>query len=175
MSKSRKTKRNANSPPAPAGGRRFPRAAVVVITVAVVAAGGYWWFQGRPAAPQPAAVPVAVGTTNPIPSGTTPNPAFEKLKGRWQRPDGGYVVDIRGVEPGGKMDAAYFNPGPIHVAKAEASQAGAVTKLFIELRDVNYPGSTYTLAYDAASDRLTGIYYQAALQQQFEVFFVRMK
>ena len=71
------------------------------------------------------------------------------------------------------MDAAYFNPGPIHVAKAEASQEGAVTKLFIELRDVNYPGSTYTLVYDAASDRLTGIYFQAVLQQRYEVFFVR--
>jgi hypothetical protein len=73
------------------------------------------------------------------------------------------------------MDAAYFNPNTIHVAKAEAAQEGAVTKVSIELRDVNYPGSTYVLTYEAATDQLTGIYYQAALQQRFEVVFVRAK
>jgi hypothetical protein len=175
MSKSGKTKRSTNLPAAPSTGRRFSRTAVVVIAVAVVVAGSYWWFLGWPAAPQPAVVPLIVNSTNLTAASATVSLAFEKLKGRWQRPDGGYVVDIRGVDPSGKMDAAYFNPGPIHVAKAEASQEGAVTKLFIQLRDVNYPGSTYTLAYEAASDRLTGIYYQAALQQQFEVYFVRMK
>jgi hypothetical protein len=45
--------------------------------------------------------------------------------------------------------------------------------VFVELRDVNYPGSTYALTYDAERDQLKGIYYQAAMQQQFEVFFVR--
>ena len=50
---------------------------------------------------------------------------------------------------------------------------GAATKVFIELRDVNYPGSTYDLTYEPKNDRLHGIYYQAALQQQFEVVFVR--
>ena len=40
---------------------------------------------------------------------------------------------------------------------------------------MNYPGSTYTLTYDPASDQLKGVYYQAALQQRFEVVFVRMK
>ena len=48
-------------------------------------------------------------------------------------------------------------------------------KFFIELRDVNYPGSTYTLTYDLASDQLKGIYFQAAEQQRFEVAFVRVK
>jgi len=33
--------------------------------------------------------------------------------------------------------------------------------VFIELRDVNYPGSTYSLTYEPASDQLKGIYYQA--------------
>jgi len=46
---------------------------------------------------------------------------------------------------------------------------------FVELRDVNYPGSTYTLVYQAENDRLYGIYYQAALGQMFEVEFVRAK
>jgi hypothetical protein len=175
MSKSRKTKRHINPPASLAPRRRLPLTAIAALAVAVAAVGGYWWFKGRQSDAQPATAPVTVDTTNPTASSATLNPAFEKLKGRWLRPDGGYVVDIRGVEPSGKMDAAYFNPGPIHVAKAEASQEGGVTKLFVELRDVNYPGSTYTLAYEAASDRLTGIYYQAALQQRFEVVFVRMK
>ena len=123
----------------------------------------------------PTPPPAASGASNPPAIATTPNAAFDKLKGQWQRPDGGYVLEIRSVEPGGKMDASYLNPRPIHVAKAEASQDGAVTKLFVELQDVNYPGSTYTLSYDAPSDRLKGVYFQAALQQRFEVDFVRIK
>ena len=100
---------------------------------------------------------------------------FDVLKGKWVRPDGGYVVEVKSVDDRGKMEASYSNPRPIHVAKAEASQDGPATKVFIELRDVNYPGSTYNLTYDPQSDQLKGIYYQAALQQQFEVFFVRMQ
>jgi hypothetical protein len=71
------------------------------------------------------------------------------------------------------VDAAYFNPRPIHVGKAEATQEGAVTKLVVELSDANYPGSTYTLAYDAVTDRLVGNYFQAALGQNFDVEFGR--
>ena len=97
------------------------------------------------------------------------------MKGQWLRPDGGYIIEIRSVEPSGKMDAAYSNPNPLHVEKAEASRDGGAVKVVIELRDVNYPGSTYNLAYDAQSDQLVGIYYQAVFRQQFEVVFVRMK
>ena len=71
------------------------------------------------------------------------------------------------------MEAAYFNPRPIHVAKAQASRDGGKLKVFVELRDVNYPGSTYTLAYNATADRLDGIYYQAVEKQNFEVYFIR--
>jgi hypothetical protein len=46
-------------------------------------------------------------------------------------------------------------------------------KLFFELRAGGYNGSTYTLNYDAAGDRLKGTYYQAVAKQTFEVFFVR--
>ena len=119
--------------------------------------------------------PPTVTATNQTAPAPTPNPVFDKLKGKWLRPDGGYILEIRSVEPDGKMDAGYFNPQSIHVAKAEAAQEGAVTKVSIELRDVNYPGSTYVLTYEAATDQLTGIYYQAALQQRFEVVFVRAK
>ena len=43
----------------------------------------------------------------------------------------------------------------------------------IELRDLNYPGSTYPLAYDPTNDLLQGDYFQAALKQTFDVFFTR--
>jgi uncharacterized protein (DUF2147 family) len=108
-------------------------------------------------------------------SKATATPAFEKLKGRWLRDSGGYIIEIRKFGPDGKLEAAYFNPKSIHVGKAQASQQGGVLKVFIELRDVNYPGSTYTLAYDAKSDRLVGRYYQAVARETFDVYFVRLK
>jgi uncharacterized protein (DUF2147 family) len=102
-------------------------------------------------------------------------PDFDKLKGRWLRPDGGYILSVKDVDPGGKMDAAYYNPRPINVSKAQAAREGATLKVFIELRDAGYPGSTYTLIYDPKTDRLGGVYYQAAVGQRFDVMFVRSK
>ena len=100
---------------------------------------------------------------------------FGPLAGRWVRLDGGYVLDIRGVGADGRIDAVYLNPRPITVAKAEATRDGSSLKVFIELRAPGYPGSTYTLAYDPGTDQLEGVYYQAALQQRFDVQFVRTK
>ena len=103
------------------------------------------------------------------------DPGFAALKGRWLRPDGGYVLEIRDVDAKGKMDAVYLNPRPIDVAKAEATRQGTTLKVFVELRAPGYPGSTYTLTYDRKSDQLTGVYFQAVMGQRFEVVFVRMK
>ena len=64
---------------------------------------------------------------------------------------------------------------PITVARAEATRDGSTLQLFVELRGPGYPGSTYTLTYDQQRDQLVGTYFQAALQQRFEVLFVRMK
>ena len=124
-------------------------------------------------APVPA--PVAVSATNQPAPATTTNPASGKLKGKWLRPDGGYILEIRGVDADGKMDAGYFNPRPINVAKAKALQDGETVKVFIELRDVNYPGSTYTLTYDPKNDGLKGDYFQAVNKEHFDVVFVRVK
>jgi len=99
---------------------------------------------------------------------------FEKLKGRWVRPDGGYVLDIRAVDSRGAIDAAYLNPRPINVGRAEATTNGSTLKVVVELRAPNYPGSTYTLTYDPKGDQLKGIYFQAVRQQRFDVVFVRM-
>ena len=48
------------------------------------------------------------------------------------------------------MDAAYFNPKSIHIAKAEASRETDATKVFIELRDMNYPAPTIVPAQGRA-------------------------
>ena len=100
---------------------------------------------------------------------------FEALNGRWLRPDGGYVFEILAVDPSGKIDARYFNPRPINIAKAEATRDGSKLNVFFELRAPNYPGSTYTLIYDPKQDQLRGTYFQAALGQTFDVYFVRVK
>lgn len=115
-----------------------------------------------------------MNNTNP-PTATASVEAFDQLKGRWQRADGDYVIEIRGIAPDGKLNAGYFNPQPINVAKATASPEGANVKVFIELRDVNYPGSTYTLLYAPGKDRLVGTYFQAVAGETYDVFFERMK
>ena len=153
MSKSRKSRTHAK--PAPARRRSvLPIVAVIALVIGLVAVGGWWWTHARQA---------------------DPLAMYQKLQGRWQRGDGGYIIDIRGVDAAGKLTAAYLNPRPINVAKAEASIVGDTLRVFIELRDVNYPGSTYQLTYDPAADRLTGTYYQAALRESYEVVFARLK
>jgi uncharacterized protein (DUF2147 family) len=153
MSKSRKPRRQAA--PAPRRTRRpLPILAGIAVVVGLAVVGGWWWNQSQ-----------AGGTLA----------AFQKLEGRWQRTDGGYIVDISRVDAGGKLTAAYLNPKPINVARAEASMLGQTLRVFIELRDVNYPGSTYQLTYDPADDSLNGSYFQAALQETYEVAFARLR
>ena len=98
-----------------------------------------------------------------------------KLTGRWQRPDGGYLLELTGIGPEGLVNAAYFNPRPINVSSSGWRRKDGQLELFVKLRDVNYPGSTYRLVYQSEKDRLYGIYFQAALGQMFEVEFVRIK
>lgn len=47
---------------------------------------------------------------------------FDTLLGLRVRPDGGYLLAIRGVDTSGKLDAAYANPRQLPFAKAEASE-----------------------------------------------------
>jgi len=110
--------------------------------------------------------------TNAAPS---VSPELAKLVGKWQRPDGGYIVEIKSLDEGGKLDVAYFNPNPIHVSRAVAWRDKGTSKLVVELHDINYPGSTYTLEYNPQSDQLFGQYFQAALRETFEVVFSRLK
>ena len=152
MSRSRRPRRQAKS--SPSGRRRvFPLLAGVAVVIGLVIVGAWWFIQSQSAG--------RLAT-------------FQKLESRWQRGDGGYILDIRGVDAAGKLAAAYLNPRPINVAGAEASLAGDALGVFIELRDVNYPGSTYQLTYDPAADRLRGTYFQAVDRESYEVDFTRL-
>lgn len=120
-------------------------------------------------------VAVAVGCkpSGPKPAATTTSSVFAPLTGRWVRPDGGYMLMVHGVEADGKANVGYYNPNPIRVVNAQAMVEGDTLKLFVELRDVGYPGCTYRLSYDKARDRLVGVYYQAAQQQHYDIIFER--
>jgi hypothetical protein len=101
--------------------------------------------------------------------------AFGVLPGRWVRVQGGYVITINSVDADGRLDASYANPRPLPFHTAVATSDGNSLKLFFELRAAGYNGSTYTLSYDAAKDRLTGVYDQVVVKQKFDVVFVRDK
>lgn len=100
---------------------------------------------------------------------------LQVLKGNWVRPDGGYILKLYKINKDGSISAAYFNPQPIRVFRAEAKKKKGSIILIVELRDINYPGSQYNLRYDSETDTLRGKYYQAFTKQTFDVMFVRNK
>jgi hypothetical protein len=178
MSKAQPSKR-ASAPHQRAAARR--RSSVRPVVTVVLAAGllvGIWVTRPwqAPRVPQPP----SAATNGPAAAAaeaakSTADSKFTRLVGRWERPDGGYVLEIRSVDDHGLMEAAYLNPNPIHVEKAAALREAGIIKVYVVLRDINYPGSTYTLAYDPSRDVLQGVYFQAVQQQNFEVAFQRLK
>ncbi len=132
------------------------------LAATILALTGFWVLNSRDAAERP-----------PTSSSASVQTGFQQLKGRWQRSDSDYVIEIRGIDSSGRMEASYFNPRSIHVARAEASRQGALVKVSIELRDEGYPGSTYDLTYDESRGALYGKYYQAAIKETFDVVFVK--
>ncbi|HSH16290.1 MAG TPA: hypothetical protein VLD18_09675 [Verrucomicrobiae bacterium] len=141
-----------------------------------------------PPADQPPAPPAAsaarTGTTPAIGATTSeevkplPPATSQKLLGNWQRTDADYAIEIRLVNPDGVADARYFNPfnqRSINVARATLLEQGGAAEFFMELRDEGYPGSTYTLQYDEATDQLVGSYFQAAVRENYAVVFQRMR
>ncbi len=121
-----------------------------------------------PAVTAPTPTPVAATTPAPVAAANV-----AKVKGRWLRPDGGYILAITAIEADGRAEAGYFNPNPIKVAWATVGAEGAELKVKVELRDQNYPGCLYKLTYVADKDRLVGTYFQAQMQQTYDVEFVR--
>jgi len=81
------------------------------------------------------------------------------------------MIEIKSVTADGKVDAAYLNPRPINVARAEASRESGGLRLFMELRDSGYPGCLYKLTLDKSARALTGTYFQAAQNETYPVTF----
>jgi hypothetical protein len=157
--------------------RRFTgiRLLVVVAIVVAVVVAGWLWLDRRSSGEGDSAAPVAPATDGATqPQMTVVSQAMiDKITGRWLRPDGGYIIDIRGGDTGGSLQVEYFNPRPINVSRAVAAESPQGLQVFIELRDVGYPGATYTLVYDERRDVLEGLYYQPSVGQTFDVVFVR--
>ncbi|MHC4116801.1 MAG: hypothetical protein ACYSWO_04760 [Planctomycetota bacterium] len=97
------------------------------------------------------------------------------LAGRWVRMDTPYVLVITDAGKDGTLKAGYYNPRSINISRAEARKNEGELKVFVELRDVNYPGSTYNLTYDRARDLLVGVYFQAVTGQRYDVAFSRIR
>jgi hypothetical protein len=121
--------------------------------------------------PAPAPAPTSSAASVSAPAGAADRGKYE---GKWGRTDGDYMLDVQGVS-NAVPTVKYFNPNPIHVGKSDWRQRQGGENLFVELQDVNYPGSTYTLRHNAADDTLQGSYYQATQQQTYEVVFERVK
>ena len=163
--------RSAWDPPAPSRPSNARTLIVVGVIVGVAVAAFFTLFAVRSTVKQ------AVVSSGPVAQTSSSESVlveFEKLKGKWLRPDGGYVLELKRLLDQNALEAAYFNPNPIHVGSAKLYKERGFVKVFVKLQDVNYPGSTYTLIYDVGSDQLRGIYYQAVQQQEFDVAFERL-
>ncbi|HEY3385676.1 MAG TPA: hypothetical protein VGK46_04140 [Saprospiraceae bacterium] len=119
----------------------------------------------------------AEGSTT-VPPGAkqiTENPNLDHLVGRWLRPDGGYILEIRHIGQDGKLDIGYYNPNPIKIGRAAWAEKDGKYYIMVELQDINYPGSTYGLEYILSQDKFAGTYYQAVEKNTYDVEFVREK
>jgi hypothetical protein len=111
----------------------------------------------------------------PVASSTVLTADKEKLVGRWQRTDGGYIIELKNPTPAGLIEAGYFNPNPIHVGKSGWQTKDGRLMIMVELQDQNYPGSLYNLEYQSNVDQLTGTYFQAVERVSYNVQFTRIK
>ncbi len=188
MSRRKRERSQRGAPQAAERASRHPllKAVAIPIAVAAVAWVGLSLLRGTPTArvtdTQPLAAPATAAASPEGPRAAQAKPKakpkleradFGALPGKWFRKDGGYLLEIKSVDAGGRLEAAYFNPRPISISKAEASRDDGKIKVFVELRDENYPGCTYHLTYDSEQQLLQGVYFQAALQQSFDVVFTR--
>jgi hypothetical protein len=149
---------------------------VLVLGAAAVAATLACREKSQPKSSEPAQPATAEApSATPEPARTDARSTFKTLEGKWLRADGGYVVEVRRIETDGRLDAAYFNPSPIHVAQAKAETDHGLIHVFLELRDRGYPGCTYNLVYDPGNDCLAGTYFQAAQGENYPVVFARMR
>jgi hypothetical protein len=158
-SKKHKNRRQQQTVRSPGRGSRPNRWIAIAALVLVAAVAAFVWWGGNDRQDD-------IASLHSLESA-------QRLVGRWQRTDAGYEIDIRHVDRNGTVEAVYLNPNQIHVSQARASDAEGGLDLFIELRDVGYPGATYQLRYSPEHDVLAGLYYQPTAGQTFEVAFER--
>lgn len=95
------------------------------------------------------------------------------LQGSWARTDADYQIKLSDVRDNGIIKALYFNPRSINVSKSDWVNSEGFLKIYVELRDENYPGSNYNLTYIPERDMLVGDYFQAVESVTYYVEFVR--
>ena len=98
----------------------------------------------------------------------------QRLEGKWVRPDGGYKLVIEDVKPDGSLKASYYNPKKINVSISNWKVEDNRIHLLIELRDKNYPGSKYNLAYISEQNALIGTYFLAVTKETYSIKFLRI-
>lgn len=150
-----------------------PAFGTLVITLCIGLAG---CKKSEPAAPAPTSggQPAASASAAPAAKSAASVPeGVKQVLGRWVRVDGGYSLELRNPDVSGALEAGYFNPKPIKVSRAIWMQGGSGLQVVVELNDVGYPGATYVLSHDPQADRLVGKYTQPAMQQSFDIEFIR--
>ncbi|MBN1410958.1 MAG: hypothetical protein JW969_08935 [Spirochaetales bacterium] len=98
---------------------------------------------------------------------------YEQVIGKWERPDGGYVLEITGIKDN-QVYARYFNPRQINIAKSEIRDSSDGKIIYIEFDDENYKGSFYKLMYVEKNNLLMGKYYAAPADQTYNIYFQRI-
>ena len=155
------------------------RAASVLLlcAVAVLAAGCGRDGDGRRVSPPESSAPAVeskAAKADPVPDAGAPA-EVQRMLGRWLRSDGTYVLELRGADRSGIVQAAYFNPKSINVSRSIWLRGAEGTQVVVELNDTGYPGATYVLGLASDGDRLVGKYNQPQMGQSFDVEFIRQK
>ena len=96
-----------------------------------------------------------------------------QVTGEWLRTDGNYILNLNRFNADSTINAVYLNPRSIHIAETRWKVRDTFVYILVKFEDEGYPGSYYSLGYIPEKDILYGLYYQAALDQEFEVVFER--
>jgi hypothetical protein len=169
--KNKPTRKPHHNPKAPPVAKKKNPLWIIIPVIAVASLGGALWRNYT----------TDKSTTNSTsaaaPSIVPAKADQDLLVGRWERTDsdGAYVIEIKSAGSDGKLEASYFNPNPIKVGRTEWQKKNNILGVMVELRDINYPGSTYTLNFIPGENRMTGNYYQAVEGANFDVEFVRIR
>jgi hypothetical protein len=117
--------------------------------------------------------PLAISKTSP------PKEYFQGqdrnlIKGVWGRVDAAGEIKITEVLHGGSLKSTFYNPKLIAIEKSIWTNSSGVLRVYILLREDDYPGSSFTLNYVAVRDVLVGVYYDALTQKSYPVTFERV-